>query len=25
VFDENRFPEGLKTLVGSKGMKLSGG
>jgi len=25
VFDEKRFPDGLKTLVGSKGMKLSGG
>ncbi|KAL4474846.1 hypothetical protein ABPG74_001542 [Tetrahymena malaccensis] len=25
VFDEQRFPEGLKTLVGSKGIKLSGG
>ncbi|EWS76587.1 ABC transporter transmembrane region family protein (macronuclear) [Tetrahymena thermophila SB210] len=25
VFDEKRFPEGLKTLVGSKGTKLSGG
>ncbi|KAL4497185.1 hypothetical protein ABPG72_019505 [Tetrahymena utriculariae] len=25
VFDQKRFPEGLKTLVGSKGTKLSGG
>ncbi|KAL4512355.1 hypothetical protein ABPG72_005357 [Tetrahymena utriculariae] len=25
VFDEERFPEGLKTLVGPKGIKLSGG
>lgn len=25
VFDQKRFPKGLKTLVGSKGTKLSGG
>lgn len=25
VNDEKRFPKGLKTLVGSKGTKLSGG